>query len=46
VLEAMKMENDLKAAAQAVVDRIHVQPGQPVEKGDLLITFRENPASA
>ena len=46
VLEAMKMENELKAAAAAIVDRVHVQPGQPVEKGDLLITFREGPPSA
>lgn len=41
VLEAMKMENELKAATRAVVERIEVRPGQPVEKGDLLVTFRQ-----
>lgn len=41
VLEAMKMENDLKAVAGAVVERIEVRPGQPVEKGDVLVTFRQ-----
>jgi pyruvate carboxylase subunit B len=46
VLEAMKMENDLKAAAPATVEQVHVRPGQPVEKGDLLISFRETPPSA
>jgi pyruvate carboxylase subunit B len=40
VLEAMKMENELKAAAPAIVDRIEVRPGQPVEKGDVLVRFR------
>lgn len=42
VLEAMKMENELKAAAPAVIQRIEVRPGQPVEKGDVLITFRQS----
>jgi pyruvate carboxylase subunit B len=42
VLEAMKMENELKAAARAVVERIEVRPGQPVEKGDVLVTFRQS----
>ena len=41
VLEAMKMENELKAASRAVVERIEVRPGQPVEKGDVLVTFRQ-----
>ena len=41
VLEAMKMENELKAPARAVVERIEVRPGQPVEKGDVLVTFRQ-----
>jgi pyruvate carboxylase subunit B len=41
VLEAMKMENELRAAGRAVVDRVEVRPGQPVEKGDILVRFRE-----
>ena len=42
VLEAMKMENDLKAAAPGIVERIEVQAGQAVEKGDVLVRFRES----
>jgi pyruvate carboxylase subunit B len=39
IVEAMKMENELKAESNGVVDRIHVAPGQPVEKGALLVEF-------
>lgn len=37
VLEAMKMENVLFAPASGVVAEIAVAPGQPVEKGALLL---------
>lgn len=37
VLEAMKMENELKAASAGRVASIHVNPGDPVAKNDLLI---------
>jgi pyruvate carboxylase subunit B len=40
VLEAMKMENDLKAAGAAVIDQVLVGAGQTVEKGTVLVTFR------
>ncbi|HLB54220.1 MAG TPA: acetyl-CoA carboxylase biotin carboxyl carrier protein subunit [Gemmatimonadales bacterium] len=40
VLEAMKMENELKAAGPGVVERVAVRGGQTVEKGELLVTFR------
>lgn len=40
VLEAMKMENELKAAGPGVVEQIHVKPGQAVEKGAVLVTYR------
>jgi biotin carboxyl carrier protein len=40
VLEAMKMENDLKAPGAAVVDQVLVGAGQTVEKGTVLVTFR------
>ena len=40
VLEAMKMENELKAAGPGVVEQIHIKPGQAVEKGAVLVTFR------
>jgi biotin carboxyl carrier protein len=37
VMEAMKMENELRAAAAGTVKRIHVAPGTAVEKGALLL---------
>ncbi|HUF65044.1 MAG TPA: biotin/lipoyl-containing protein [Gemmatimonadaceae bacterium] len=37
VMEAMKMENELRAPATAVVRRIHASAGAAVEKGALLI---------
>jgi biotin carboxyl carrier protein len=39
VLEAMKMENELKAAAAGVVKSIRVAPGEAVEKGQVLVEF-------
>ena len=40
VLEAMKMENELKSRADAVIKAIRVQPGEAVEKGQVLLEFR------
>ncbi len=40
VLEAMKMENVIKAADDAVVSKIVVSPGQAVEKNALLMSFK------
>jgi pyruvate carboxylase subunit B len=37
VLEAMKMENEIRAPAEGVVQRVHVQERQPVEKNALLV---------
>ncbi|GMR13822.1 MAG: hypothetical protein BMS9Abin29_2041 [Gemmatimonadota bacterium] len=37
IIEAMKMENELRADASARVERIHVVHGDAVEKGQLLI---------
>jgi biotin carboxyl carrier protein len=37
ILEAMKMENVLKSAADATVKKVCVQKGQAVEKGALLL---------
>jgi biotin carboxyl carrier protein len=37
VVEAMKMENELRASAAATVKAVLVQPGQTVEKGTLLV---------
>ena len=39
VLEAMKMENELKASADAKVKTVRVQAGEPVEKGQVLVEF-------
>jgi biotin carboxyl carrier protein len=40
VLEAMKMENEFRAVAEGVVTEIHVEPGQAVNAGDLLVVVR------
>ena len=37
VMEAMKMENELRATAAGVVKSIEVEPGTAVEKGTLLV---------
>jgi biotin carboxyl carrier protein len=37
VIEAMKMENELKSPKAGKVSEVKVAPGQTVEKGDLLI---------
>ena len=37
ILEAMKMENVIKASGDGIVKAIHTTKGQPVEKGQLLI---------
>lgn len=39
VLEAMKMENELKSAAAVVVKAVRVRPGEAVEKGQVLLEF-------
>jgi pyruvate carboxylase subunit B len=39
VMEAMKMENELRAASGAVVRAIHAVPGNAVEKGTTLVEF-------
>jgi biotin carboxyl carrier protein len=37
VLEAMKMENELRATAAGVVTAVRVSAGQTVEKGQVLV---------
>lgn len=39
IVEAMKMENELKAPAAGKITEIHVNTGQAVDKGDLLVTI-------
>ena len=43
VLEAMKMENEIKAPGGGVVSAIHVTPGQAVEKGVALVELAPQP---
>jgi biotin carboxyl carrier protein len=45
VLEAMKMENELKVVEPAVVKAVRVEPGQAVEKGQILVEFEEGAAA-
>lgn len=39
IVEAMKMENELRAPADGTVVRIEVQPGQTVDKGATLVVL-------
>ena len=39
VMEAMKMENELRATAAGAVKAVHAKPGEAVEKGALLVEF-------
>ncbi len=39
ILEAMKMENVIKATGSGIVDKIKVEVGNSVDKGQVLITF-------
>jgi biotin carboxyl carrier protein len=41
VLEAMKMENELKAPAGGTVSAVQVRAGEAVEKGQVLVEFQE-----
>jgi acetyl/propionyl-CoA carboxylase alpha subunit len=40
VMEAMKMENELRAHAAGMVKTVLVEPGKAVEKGAVLVEFR------
>lgn len=39
ILEAMKMENIIKAAADAVIEDIKIKVGESVDNGQILISF-------
>ncbi len=39
VLEAMKMENELRADRDGIVAKVHVAPGSDVEKGQVLVVI-------
>ncbi len=42
IIEAMKMENVIKASGDAVIESIAIDAGQSVEKGDLILEFAKN----
>lgn len=44
VVEAMKMENELRASYRGVVEQIHVSAGDRVEKGAPLVTLSAKPS--
>ena len=41
VMEAMKMENELRASAAGIVKAIHAEVGKAVEKGTVLVELEE-----
>ncbi len=41
IIEAMKMENELRATVAARVDKVRVAPGDAVEKDQVLVEFAE-----
>jgi biotin carboxyl carrier protein len=45
IIEAMKMQNELRVPRAGVVSRIVVAPGGTVERGDLLIVLEPPSAS-
>jgi pyruvate carboxylase subunit B len=46
IVEAMKMENDLKAESAGVVARIRVAAGEAVDKGAVLVEFEAEAVDA
>jgi pyruvate carboxylase subunit B len=40
IVEAMKMENELRAETDAIVSAVHVTPGQTVERNQVLVVFQ------
>ncbi|MBU1319887.1 MAG: acetyl-CoA carboxylase biotin carboxyl carrier protein subunit [candidate division Zixibacteria bacterium] len=43
IIEAMKMENELKAASDGEIADVLVKPGQAVDKGQCLVKLKSNP---
>ncbi len=40
IMEAMKMENEMRSSHDVVIDKIHVNDGDTVESGENLISFK------
>ena len=45
VIEAMKMENEIRATQNTTVKQIHVTLEENINRGDLLISFKKNSKS-
>ena len=43
ILEAMKMQNEIRAKGRGVVREVHVEAGQAVASGERLVTLGEEP---
>ena len=43
IMEAMKMENEMRAPADTMIKEVHVGPGESVESGQTLISFEPIP---
>ncbi|MBX7240202.1 MAG: acetyl-CoA carboxylase biotin carboxyl carrier protein subunit, partial [Bacteroidia bacterium] len=41
ILEAMKMENIIKAPSDVTIDKVHVSVKASVEKGAVLVSFKK-----
>jgi biotin carboxyl carrier protein len=41
IMEAMKMENEMRSAGEAVIKEVLVKQGHAVESGAVLITFEK-----
>ncbi len=41
IMEAMKMENEIRAAQDGTIEKVHVQSGDNVEAGAQLISFKK-----
>ncbi|MCL4105942.1 UNVERIFIED_CONTAM: hypothetical protein GTU68_012580 [Idotea baltica] len=39
ILEAMKMENIIKSPTDGTIGKIHIEQGNTVDKGQLMVTF-------
>jgi pyruvate carboxylase subunit B len=42
ILEAMKMENEIRATISGVITKINATLGKPVEKGELLVEIQSH----
>jgi biotin carboxyl carrier protein len=40
IIEAMKMENEVKANQEGIIDKIHVTSGQSINSGETLISIK------